>query len=174
MLFRLKNQPDKDRIYANQVIFGKTVTSKSFTEARIIMTYVSVAYEVATEEVIKRALKDGKRVLVPRVEQMESKLIPVEIRNPEKDLIKGRYGIEEPLRDLAKPFDVNAIDLVLVPGLAFDKDSYRLGRGAGYYDRFLASLDARTRTIGLAFNLQIIDHVPRLKHDLAVDSVISN
>ncbi|MDD5085319.1 MAG: 5-formyltetrahydrofolate cyclo-ligase, partial [Candidatus Omnitrophica bacterium] len=174
MLFRLKNQPEKDRIHKNQVIFEKIIENEYFKRARIVMAYVSLSYEVSTRKVIRQALDLGKCVVVPWVKETERELIPVEIRSPEKDLIKGHYGIEEPRLDLVRPFEVEAIDLVLVPGLAFDRDNHRLGRGMGYFDRFLASLDSRTQTVGLAFDLQIIDRVPRLEHDIALSSLISN
>lgn len=174
MLFRLKNQPEKDRIHKNQVIFEKITENEHYKRARIVMAYVSLSYEVSTRKVIRQALDLGKRVLVPWVSEAERKLIPVEIRSPEKDLIEGHYGIEEPKLDLVRPFEIGSIDLILVPGLAFDKNNHRLGRGMGYFDRFLVSLDSRTQTAGLAFDLQIVERVPRLEHDVALSFLVSN
>ncbi len=89
-----------------------------------------------------------------------------------KDLTSGSYGILEPKLSKAKALDINAIDAVIVPGLAFDKSKHRLGRGAGYYDRFLSSLNDRTATIGIAFDFQITQRLPVEQHDIALKHLL--
>ena len=90
-----------------------------------------------------------------------------------ENLKKGPYGILEPDKQPSKALDVGAIDMVVVPGIAFDVKNHRLGRGSGYYDRFLFSLNERTVTVGLAFDFQVIDCLPVEQHDVALHCVLS-
>lgn len=87
------------------------------------------------------------------------------------DLTSGAFGIWEPLPNPARLLSPDAFDLVLVPGLAFDLDGGRLGRGAGFYDRFLATLPKKTRLVGVAFDEQIVPKAPRDAFDLPVDAL---
>lgn len=89
-------------------------------------------------------------------------------------LVRSSLGILEPVRDENKVIPISELDLVVVPGLAFDKGGNRLGRGAGYYDRFLAKLPGRTLKVGLAFDFQVLNYVPAVDgQDVALDLVIS-
>ncbi|MBR4976550.1 MAG: 5-formyltetrahydrofolate cyclo-ligase [Thermoguttaceae bacterium] len=87
------------------------------------------------------------------------------------DLASGPFGIWEPRPNPARLVPPASFDLVLVPGLAFDLDGGRLGRGAGFYDRFLASLSPKTRLIGVALDEQIVEKTPRDRFDLPVDAL---
>jgi len=87
-------------------------------------------------------------------------------------MVPGGYGILEPKNPRA--IDTNLLDCVLVPGIAFDRGGHRLGRGRGYYDRFLATLPCRVTRYGLAFDIQMFDHVPATASDVKVDRVFVN
>jgi 5-formyltetrahydrofolate cyclo-ligase len=84
----------------------------------------------------------------------------------------GPYGVHEPVEE--KCLRLADLDLIIVPGLAFDKSGNRLGRGKGYYDRFLSKLPSDTQSVGLAFDFQILPFVPTTEHDVSVTRVISN
>jgi len=94
------------------------------------------------------------------------------IKSPDQ-LVPGRFGILEPPQFASMCVDVAAADLVLVPGLAFDAEGRRLGRGRGYYDAILEKTSAGCRRIGVAFDLQIVDQVPVEGHDQRVDAVLT-
>ncbi len=131
---------------------------------------MSLPEEVDTRGMIRRSLRLGKRVLVPRL--TNRRLQPVKIRDVQKDLAPGRYGILEPKKHL-KPVSLRTVDLVVVPGVAFDRRCNRLGRGGGYYDRFLKRIKRGIPFIGLAFQLQTVPSLPKSSRDVPVSTLIS-
>ena len=91
------------------------------------------------------------------------------------DLEHGPYGISQPKKNPSADLHLRDLNMVIVPGIAFDKRNNRLGRGGGYYDRFLTTVPSHVPTIGLAFDFQIVDHLPHLdKHDMSVSHVLVN
>lgn len=122
---------------------------------------------------IAEALRLGKTVGLPVVEATDYRLSPRVIQDFERDVVAGSYGIKEP-RKLPNN-EMQQIDMVIVPGIVFDKCHHRIGWGAGYYDRFLGNLSRTTKTIGLAFDFQIVDTIPSVEpHDVSLDDVLSN
>ena len=136
------------------------------------MFYVGKQEEVQTEEMIAAARKLGKRILVPAVLVGKKTMIASEVTNSQR-LSCGPYGIRQPKTRHMPSVPGNKIDLVLVPGLAFDRQGRRLGRGAGYYDRFLADLKAGIPRIGLAYRFQVLNKLPAASHDIRLSKVIS-
>ena len=138
-------------------------------EAQTIMAYYSLPDEVNTHALIDELVAEGKTVLLPKVTGADT----MELRRytGRADLQEGAYHILEPV---GEPFtDLSAIDLILVPGLAFDAAGHRLGRGRGYYDRFLHSRDGSYCVkIGVCFDFQKVDEVPVDVHDIAMDKVV--
>ena len=138
-------------------------------EARTIMAYYSLPDEVNTHSLIDDLVSEGKTVLLPKVMGVDT----MELRRytGRDDLQEGVYHILEPV---GKPFtDYAAIDLILVPGLAFDAAGHRLGRGRGYYDRFLHSrVGFYCVKIGICFDFQKVDEVPIDAFDMPVDMVV--
>lgn len=138
-----------------------------FKEATTVCLYIPFDKEVDTLPLIERSL-GRKRVISTRV----LKDFELELREISRmeDFEIGAYGIKVPKQScpLVEP---SAVDLFVVPGLAFDRDNHRLGFGAGYYDRLLASLSAMR--IGLAYRFQIVDTLPRAEHDIAMDRVVT-
>ncbi len=150
-----------------------------FRRAKTVMFYVSFRSEVETEKMIRNALNLRKRVVVPVVDG--EKIEAIEIKNFEKELTEGSFGIKEPKKELRKRVDQKEIDLVVVPGVVFDKTGGRLGYGRGYYDRFLKSKSIELRMagspqralIGLAFDLQITRKIPLVEKDVRVDKIVT-
>jgi len=166
---RLKKQPVKTRLRKSRQIENKLFRKKEFQKAKTVMFYVSLPEEVGTRQMIARALRSGKRIVVPRL--VQGRIRPVQIHRVKKDLKRGRYGILEPKRKT--PFNLRQIDVVVVPGVAFDRRKNRLGRGGGYYDRFLKRLHKQTTIIGLAYQLQLLPTLPVSSRDVPVRYLIS-
>jgi 5-formyltetrahydrofolate cyclo-ligase len=139
--------------------------------AKTVLLYHSFRSEVETEELIKVLLVQGKTVALPLVKQKS--LSTYEVRDLEHDLRLGRFGIKEPVEGEAGAVPPDRIDLVIVPGVAFDEKGHRLGWGAGYYDRFLKRLPTKVPLIALAFELQVVDSIPAEPHDMAVDKIVT-
>lgn len=141
---------------------------KVYRNAKTVHTYVALPGEVETRPLIRSALRTGKRILVPRV--AATQLEHVEIVGLD-DLRPGTMGIPEPGPDRKPVSNLGMIDLVVVPGLIFDRQGRRLGFGKGFYDRFLSQLDVPT--VGLAFEEQLSDVVPAGPDDRRVDLVVT-
>lgn len=154
-------------------ISAKLFLRPEFKKAKAVMFYVSKDDEVDTSGMIKAALKMGKEVLVPVTLRRERRLIPSRLIDYDTELAPGPYGILQPKAEFIRRVLPDQIDLVIVPGLAFDKSGNRLGRGAGYYDRFLAGVPKKIPRIGLAFDFQVLPVLPKSYYDLPVDKVLS-
>ncbi len=157
----------------SQSIAGYVLSLPAWREARTVMIYVDFRQEVQTGRLIRQALEKGKRVMVPVCRQQPRVLVASEIKDYPGDLAPGCWGILEPKPECLRPVDPEEIDLVLVPGVAFDRYGNRLGYGAGYYDRFLALLRPDAVTAALAFQLQVLPSVHHEAHDWPVQLVVT-
>lgn len=142
-----------------------------FSQATTIMHYISYDNEVFTHDLIQECLEMGKTVVVP-VTHIQSHTITPSLLRRWEDLQKGPYGLLEPIKDMQEEVSLVMIDVFLVPGVGFDVHGNRLGHGKGYYDRLLKNRNARP-IIGLAFECQIVEHIPTGHHDKPVDIIIT-
>jgi len=143
-----------------------------FRDARAVMVYLDIHEEVDTTHLILAAWQDDKTVLVPRVAWKHKHMTAVAIHSLDTGIAETPAGLREPTD--TEPWPVEMIDLVITPALAFDRKGNRLGRGGGFYDRFLASPEMRAATCGLAFSEQLVDELPVSHHDYAVDLVVTD
>jgi 5-formyltetrahydrofolate cyclo-ligase len=171
---RLREQSFEERDKKSLKIQKRLFGMPSFKKARRLLFYVSMPTEVNTFGMIDAALKMKKRVLVPKTDWENKKLGVYEITDRQKDLRKGTLGIWEPRPEKTRAARITEIECVIVPGLVFDKTRRRIGRGAGFYDRFLDRLGTRVPKIGLAFSFQVVERVLCEKHDVAMDAVITD
>ena len=150
------------------VINQKVISSQYFKQSNIIGLYVNISSEVDTSLLINICLKD-KVLALPRVngDTMDFYLI-----NSINDLKEGSFHILEP-KDYCQKIDVNDLDLVIVPGIVFDHDNYRIGYGKGYYDKYFVS-GFQGYKLGLAFSFQYVDHIERDEYDQKLDEVITD
>lgn len=140
-------------------------------DAAIVHSYVgAVQGEVATRGIVARALREGKTVVFPRVRWNPRGLDSFAVESLD-ELVESARGLWEPHPERATAIEHAALDLVLVPGVAFDRRGWRIGFGAGLYDRFLAGVAAPR--VALAFSLQILDSLPVEPHDEPVDWIVT-
>jgi 5-formyltetrahydrofolate cyclo-ligase len=140
-------------------------------DAQVVHTYVdAVQGEVATRGIVRRALAEGKTVVCPRVRWKPRGLDSFVIASLD-ELVESRRGLWEPDPGRNDPIASSELDIVLVPGLAFDRRGWRIGFGAGLYDRFLSGVD--TARVALAFSLQLVDSLPVESHDEPVDWIVT-
>jgi len=135
-----------------------------------LLLFISISTEIATQALLETAIKEGKNVFAPRVEA--GRLVFCRIPFPSGPWRKGPFGIQEPAGEEAPDFPA----LILAPGLAFDREGNRLGRGGGYYDRFFAELDESRReyaALGLCMDFQLVDQVPAEPHDKKVGGILT-
>jgi len=143
-----------------------------YSQAEIMMVFLSLPTEVDTTPLVLRAWRDDKRVLAPRVSFKQRRILPIEIRSLSDDLLESPLGIREPAKGV--PIPIENIDLVIVPGLGFDQTGNRIGRGRGFYDRFLVQEEWRGISCGFAFESQVVDEVPVSDHDMKVDMLVTD
>ncbi len=136
--------------------------------AHTILLYASLADEVNTHELINTLLQQGKTLLLPVV--VDDHTMKICRYTHDTNVGHGSFGIMEPQAEAFT--DYEQIDLILVPGMAFDRHGHRLGRGKGYYDRFLSQAKDCYK-IGVCFPFQVVDEVPTDEHDVRMDEIIT-
>lgn len=172
LLTKLRGQAPSLRQERSLKIQDDLVSSGVFGASSTVMSYCSLYSEVDTGRVNAAVLGMGKRLVVPFIDKKNHVIIASRLESID-DLVEGPYGIHVP----EEPLEVSLkeIDVVIVPGVAFSRDNMRLGRGKGYYDRFLARPELSSKkTIGLAFGFQIMDDLPFDPHDRPVSMVITD
>ncbi len=175
ILTLLRSQKEEKRLIKSLAIKGKLFQMQEFQRAKTILFYASFNGEVETFEMMKRAQMLGKTVGLPRTVVENNAIVPMRVESIEEDLTTGCYGIKEPKDVSGKTLNKECLDMVIVPGVAFDRKNNRLGRGGGYYDRFLTQLSSYVPTIGLAFDFQIVEFLSfQRKHDVSVSRVLTN
>lgn len=142
------------------------VQSDLYKQAKTVYGYLPYNQEVRTVPMLQQALKDGKKVAVPKVYGEEMKFIYMD--NLSK-VEKGYAGIPEPIAD--EPVADDKTALVLMPGLAFDKEGHRIGYGGGFYDKFLAAEPSHP-TLALCYDFQMQQHLETEEFDIPVDMVL--
>ncbi len=158
---------------ASAAVARRLFSLRSFRAARTVLFYVSFRSEVDTVPMIRRAIALGKAVCAPQTLDAGGCLVPRRVADPDRDLVPGFSGIPEPDPARAEEVPPGEIDVVVVPGLAFDRRGYRLGYGRGFYDRFLAALPAGTWRIGLCLEGQVVDALPRDPWDVPMHRVVT-
>ncbi len=169
---RLRGQSPKEQAEKDEAITVQFLSLPEFKKARVISCYLSIPSEVDTTEIIDKALMMDKSVVIPSSAGEKMKMY--DLKDCRDQLVKGPYGVLQPESDRLKPYPDAKIDLVIVPGLAFTKGGDRLGRGKGYYDKYLSGLSKTAKKIGLAYDVQIVDELPTTQRDIQVDIVVTN
>lgn len=170
----LRNQNEQDRLIKSRLIQEKLIHRPEFQAANTILFYASFDGEVDTFPMMKQANLLKKSIALPVVTQGSKNFIPSRIKDLES-LNPGPFGIQQPIDAHRSAINAAELDLVIVPGLCFDRLHFRLGRGFGFYDRFLASLPKDTPCLGVAFDFQMVERLPHLEaHDIALTDVIFN
>lgn len=145
-----------------------------FQEAQRVMAYCSMPKEAATGAILRETLRQGKRLFLPRCVPGHKRFEAVEVPQLEGHLAPGPWrDLMEPLPSLPPmPETVHPFDLILVPGVGFDREGHRLGFGAGMYDRFLTEHPTPFR-LALAYSLQVVDTIPADCHDQPVQAILT-
>lgn len=148
------------------------VSQPDYAKAEVVMVFLSLPTELDTTPLVLRAWQDSKRVLAPKVSWEQRRMMPIEINSLTSNLAETAMGIREPVSGV--PIPVSLIDLVIVPGLGFDEHGNRLGRGRGFYDRFLANPELRAVKCAVAFEEQLCPEVPSDPLDVRMDMLVTD
>lgn len=156
----------------DQLIFTSLVNSDFYIEAKRIFIYVSYENEVETKDIIQYSLDNKKEIYVPKTNIKEKTMKAIKI-NSLDELIVDNYGILEP-KDVDKKSISDKFDLIIMPGLAFDRNGNRIGYGGGYYDKYISNLNYKVLKIALSYDLQLFKNIKSENHDIKVDCIITN
>lgn len=167
-----QTQEDKDDL--SRQIMARVTAMPEYERAGTVMFYVDVRSEVRTRFALEAALNSGKRIAVPYCAGDDLELFRLDAM---EDLGIQTFGILEPLDRIRilpdRKVDVRELDLILVPGVAFDRDGGRVGHGKGYYDKLLHNARPETPLVALAFECQLFPKIPTEEHDVFMDKVIT-
>lgn len=157
----------------DEALLGRFLTLEGRREAGVVLLYVKAfPEEIDTDAFLTRSLQEGQRVACPRVDRASRRLRLFEVRDPATELEPGTLGIPEPGPNCPE-IAPREIDWALVPGLAFDGRGFRLGRGAGHYDRLLPTLRPDVLRWSLCYDCQWVEDLPDEAHDIPLDGVAS-
>lgn len=170
MLARLAAVAPAARREAGERIAARLLALPELGGRRRMMLFLSMADELDTDPLVEAAIAAGLEVYAPRTFRKSRRLQPVRVTSLEA-VRPGTYGIREPASEETVP--ASALDVIVVPAVAFDPDGWRLGRGGGFYDRLLEGLPEGGLACGIAYDLQVVDEVVREPHDRAVDLVVT-
>jgi len=171
ILKKRSSMPRSEVQKKSKLIKERVFQMQEFKEAKTILFYVSYDKEVDTHEMIRESLGMKKHVVVPKTD-MNSRTIICSSLTRWDDLLSGAYNILEPRRGCVNEVSPESIDLMIIPGVAFDCQGNRIGHGMGYYDRLLQK-KMITHCVGLAFELQIVESIPSEKHDVKVEKIVT-
>ena len=166
--------PISDFDAKSKKVLDKLKKLPEWKNAETVLIFLSLPDEIKTEGIINEALEENKKTAVPRINGND--IVFHYIKSVNSSLIIHPLGMAEPSPS-APVFNSLSADektLILVPGLAFDKNCFRLGRGKGFYDKFLSGIDKSVKKIGIGYDFQIVESVPAEDHDFPLDSVITD
>ena len=163
---------DSDRHQKSLAGCSLVAASPEFAAARVVMLFLSNPTEIDTAPLALKSWQHGKTVVVPKVSWDQRRMLPVEITSLNTGMTTTGPGVREPIS--GQPIPVSFIDLVIVPGLGFTPSGHRIGRGMGFYDRFLAQPEFLGVSCGLGFDEQVIEELPVLDHDMPLSMLATD
>jgi 5-formyltetrahydrofolate cyclo-ligase len=157
---------------AEQLIINNLMKLNEFIQSQNIFCYLSFRSEVPTKGIIAHCQQQGKNLYIPLCVN-ETKEMILSLYDHEVKLAASNYGVQEPTKETIKIANREILDIAIMPGAVFDTRGYRIGYGAGYYDKFFAHTNKKIYKIALAFSFQIIDEVPADDFDIPVDCIVT-
>ena len=171
-ILRKRNSLSQFQIVSiSKLIQKNLIESPEFIECKSIGIYLPIGSEVRTDEIASTALELKKTLLLPRVITNDLRFYKVEKKDFDEDSFDiNKFGVREPKETNG---NVDFMDLLIVPGIAFDYYGYRIGYGYGYYDKYMTN-GKFSKSIGLAYDLQVIkSHIPKLEYDKKIDTLLT-
>lgn len=167
----------RDNIYKEEkAVMDKNIIfslkeKEFYKNSKNIFIYLGFGSEIDTMSYIQDFINDGKHIFIPRTDIKTKNMEAVEITSLD-GLKENKYGILEP-NDNKEEFYKNNLDLIILPGVAFDHSGRRIGYGGGYYDRYLEDIDKRIIKVALIYDFQLLENVPAEEHDIKADYIIT-
>ncbi len=171
MILKRNNHSQREKSRKDTSIKNKLFCLPEFVKARNILFYVAVKGEAGTGEMIQDAMRKGKNAFLPVTDLKGRDISVSELNEVNGKLKPGPFGIPEPFYPILA--DPESLDLIIVPGIAFDRRGSRIGYGMGFYDNFLSGLRNKIPTIALAYEFQIVNKIPSHSGDVRVKKIVT-
>ncbi len=165
--------PSRRRWLSRAVRF-RLLALPEYRRAGTVALYAAIGSEVETHGLLRAALGDGKTVALPVIQPVDRPFLRFARHSATRRLAPGPWGVPQPPPGHRRYLRPSDLDLIVVPGVAFDRQGRRLGYGAGYYDSFLARLPRRVPRVGLAYSSQVVPRLPEADHDERVDILVTD
>ena len=170
-ILKIRNNMSKEDVEKNSRAITDRITSLDiYKQSKVVFIYMDFKNEVMTSNLIRHMLSEKKRVVIPYTDTINTVLIPSEITR-EADLKLNPFGYYEPKN--ISPVNIEEIELVIVPGVVFDKNLNRIGFGKGYYDKILNKLKPSAKKLAVAHEFQVLEIIPAEEHDVKMDMIIT-
>ncbi len=157
----------------SQQIYNNLKSLPLYSDAQSVMLYMDFKGEVKTDYILKDLLSNNKKAIIPISVPKTMNMVLSQVMDPEVELSRSSYGILEPKPEYIREINPGILDLVIVPGIAFDTEGYRIGYGGGYYDYFFGNAGESIPSVAIALDLQLIDKVPIESFDKPVDFIVT-
>jgi 5-formyltetrahydrofolate cyclo-ligase len=164
---------EAERLARSRCVWERVATLSCYQQARVVLGYMAFDHEVLTDGLIRQSIASGKQIVLPMVQANRQGMALYVIADLQRDVAPGYRGILEPQPQRTRAVAPAALDMALVPGIAFDLGGGRLGFGVGFYDRLLSQLPRGIPTVGLAFDFQVIPRLPSQPHDITLDAIVT-
>ncbi len=172
-LLREQLTPDT-RAAHNAAITQRLLARPEYQRAETVLGYMNFGSEYASDSWVEKVLGDGKSLILPRVNRHTNRLDLYRVNDLKNQLAAGLWGIREPIVERCERLnEINEVEFVLLPGIAFSRDGARLGYGGGFYDKLLAYVPADTTLATAAFGLQIVALIPQESTDVRVGWIVT-
>lgn len=163
----------EERFELSRLVCNNLLKLEDFQRSKVIHFFLTTKSEVITEGAIRSALAMGKDIVVPVIDKKHRSLFLSKIEDYDKELTTAPHGIIESRPEFYRPVALKDVDVMVLPGVAFDMRGQRLGYGAGYYDRLLKDGEDRPLLVALSFEIQIVDEIPAGDHDVRVNKIVT-
>jgi len=173
ILAKRNSQSFSECLGKSHKIKEKLFSLPEFKESSRVVFYLALPQEVQTKDMAREAIGLGKKVILPRVASTGDTLVLSEVRDIERELEPGMFGILEPKEGFYRPVTLAEAELIILPGIAFDLQGHRIGFGKGFYDKLLSQANAPIFTFGLAFEFQLVPEIPVVGHDVKMCKIIT-
>lgn len=167
------SMPEEEAVNKSRLIIDKLTDLDEYMRSRTVFVYMSFKNEVITSALIKRMLSENKRVVIPYTDTKNTVIIPSELKSTEEDLVLSPFGYYEPIYEKIKAVGPEEFDMIITPGVVFDKRLNRVGFGKGYYDRLLCRKRKDAKAVAIAYEFQVLNEVPAEEHDIKMDMIIT-
>ena len=168
-----KNLTNEEVFEKSHLIFNNLKTLSLYENAKSVLLYMDFNNEVKTKFILDDLIGSKRTAVIPISVPRSLNMILSQVVNPEIELARSSYGILEPKPEYIREVDAKILDLVIVPGIAFDPEGYRIGYGGGYYDYFFGNAGEGIPSVAIAFDLQLIEEAPRDSYDRPVDFIVT-